>query len=87
MNKKVLITAILIVLISLIATDIIAQCPMCKMAVESNQQNGGTSAQGLNNGILYLLSMPYLLIGALVFIWIRNRKKSYDIAEEATPHF
>ncbi|MDG2450113.1 MAG: hypothetical protein P8M34_10760 [Saprospiraceae bacterium] len=85
MNKKIVISTLLILLFSFISIDLVSQCPMCKMAVESNQQNGGTSAQGLNNGILYLLSMPYVLIGALAFIWIKNRKKEGDISQEATP--
>jgi hypothetical protein len=58
--------------------DVIAQCPMCKIAAESNLENGGTAGQGLNKGILYMLLMPYLLIGVLGFIWYKNRKKDID---------
>jgi len=65
-------------LITLPYGDMWAQCPMCKMAVESNQANGGNAAQGLNNGILYLLMMPYILIGTLAFIWVRNKRKVSD---------
>ncbi|MBI1222475.1 MAG: hypothetical protein GC180_07725 [Bacteroidetes bacterium] len=55
---------------------ILAQCPMCKTAVESNLNNeGATAGLGLNDGILYLLAAPYLLIGGVIFFWIRNRKK------------
>ena len=77
--KKSIVSVVLILVLTLFVCDpIFSQCPMCKMAVESNQQNGGTSAQGLNNGILYLLSMPYILIGTLAFIWIRNKRKFSD---------
>lgn len=52
-----------------------AQCPMCKIGVESNLKNGGSAGNGLNLGILYMLSMPYLLVGTLGFLWYKNRKK------------
>jgi hypothetical protein len=40
-----------------------AQCPMCRMSAESNLENGGDEGRGLNTGILYMLAMPYLLVG------------------------
>lgn len=54
-----------------------AQCPMCKMTVESNYANGGSAGRGLNFGILYILAMPYLLVGTIGFLWWRNRNKQY----------
>ncbi len=51
----------------------IAQCPMCKTAVESNLKNDGADVGlGLNNGILYLLGAPYLLMGLIMFFWYRQ---------------
>jgi len=55
-----------------------AQCPMCKMAVESNLKGGGNAGRGLNAGILYMLATPYLLVGGLAFVWWRNRRKNAD---------
>lgn len=52
-----------------------AQCPMCRMSAESNLKNGGDAGKGLNNGILYMLATPYLIIGTIAFIWWRNRRK------------
>ncbi|MCR9102587.1 MAG: hypothetical protein NXI25_21720 [bacterium] len=57
------------------APDVQAQCPMCRMSAESNLKNGGTDGKGLNNGILYMLATPYMLIGVIGFIWWRNRRK------------
>ena len=37
-----------------------AQCAMCKAVVEANLEAGGTKGAGLNDGILFLMSMPYL---------------------------
>ena len=52
-----------------------AQCPMCKIAAESNLKDGGTAGKGLNAGILYMLSTPYLIIAVLGIIWYRNNRK------------
>jgi hypothetical protein len=59
-----------------------AQCPMCKMSAESNLNQGGSAGKGLNNGILFMLATPYLLIGIVGFVWWRNRKEE-DALEEA----
>ena len=48
---------------------------MCRMAAESNLENGGTEGKGLNKGILYMLAMPYLLVSTVGFIWWRNNKE------------
>ncbi len=58
------------------------QCPMCKMAAESNLENGGTAGQGLNTGILYMLMMPYLLVAILGYLWYRNRKSDAELLED-----
>lgn len=69
---------ILILLLLPFGVELMAQCPMCRMAAESNLDNGGTEGRGLNTGILYLFSMPYLIAGILGFIWWRNRVKDAD---------
>lgn len=58
-----------------------AQCPMCRMAAESNLKNGGSSGQGLNNGILYMLATPYLMVGLIGYVWWRNRRKEDELEE------
>ena len=65
--------------ISLPSTTIEAQCPMCRMSAESNLKNGGTQGKGLNKGILYMLSLPYVMVGTIGFIWWRNRKKEEEL--------
>lgn len=78
MNMKKMLFLTSFLLFCLFSADITAQCPMCKIAAESNLENGGTAGQGLNAGILYMLLMPYLLIGVLGFIWYKNRKKEIN---------
>jgi hypothetical protein len=58
-----------------------AQCPMCRMSLESNLKNGGTAGSGINAGILFLLATPYLLVGGIAFVWFRNRKTQQDNVE------
>ena len=69
--------AIAAVFVALIGTPIsvTAQCPMCKMSAESNLKNGGTDGLGLNAGILYMLALPYLIVGGIAYTWWRNRNK------------
>ena len=62
-------------------SEVQAQCPMCRMSAESNLKNGGTDGRGLNNGILFMLATPYLVVGALGFIWWKNRRKEEDEEE------
>lgn len=54
---------------------------MCKMAAESNLENGGSMGKGLNTGILYMFVMPYLMVFTLGYIWYKNKRVYID--EEA----
>jgi len=57
-------------------TKLRAQCAMCKAVVEANLKEGGSAGAGLNEGILYLMAMPYiavLLFG--IFYYLQQRKK------------
>ncbi len=58
-----------ILLLLLTGEDLLAQCPMCKAAAESNLKEGGSHARGLNHGILYLFVTPYLLAMTIAGIW------------------
>ncbi|MEX2336114.1 MAG: hypothetical protein WD555_02445 [Fulvivirga sp.] len=56
-------------------SDVWAQCAMCRATVENNISNGDTSiGAGLNFGILYLFSMPYLIIAVVAYLWYRKSK-------------
>lgn len=63
----------------LLVVGVSAQCPMCRAAAETNLAQGGTEGKGLNKGILYMLSLPYLLIGSIAFLWFKNRKEESNI--------
>lgn len=70
----------LIIVLNISSTPTVqAQCPMCRMTAENNLKAGGTAGKGLNNGILYMLATPYLIVGILGFVWWKNRKKEEEL--------
>tara|TARA_X000000368_G_scaffold144599_1_gene113973 strand:+ start:1202 stop:1441 length:240 start_codon:yes stop_codon:yes gene_type:complete len=75
LNKKL----ILFVIVVLISIQSSSQCAMCKAVVESNLESGDDIGSGLNEGILYLMSMPYLavlLFGVFYYLQKRKSKKT-----------
>lgn len=73
MYKRALLIFCLLFLFQL---DVDAQCAMCRTTVESTVSNGRSNiATGLNTGILYLLTAPYLLVGAIAWLWFRQSKQ------------
>lgn len=51
-----------------------AQCAMCRAAVES--EGNGEKAVAINDGIVYLMVIPYILVGAIgYYIYRMNRNK------------
>ncbi len=53
--------------------DISAQCSMCRAVLESNADN--SAAEGINDGIVYLMAFPYLLMGGLGYYIYRTHQK------------
>lgn len=78
MNTKSVILTFLLVFVVL---GLSAQCPMCRMAAESNLDHGGSAGKGLNTGILYMLLLPYLMVAGLGYLWYKNRKTDIDYLE------
>jgi len=76
--RYVLVLAIIVICIVGFDTEAISQCPMCKMSAEANLKDGGTAGKGLNRGILYMLTLPYLLVFGLGFLWWKNRRRLAD---------
>jgi hypothetical protein len=79
---KIIFTVLVLCLLGAYASELYAQCPMCKIAAESNLKNGGSAGKGLNIGILYMLATPYLIIGGIAYVWWRNRRKEKDEAAD-----
>lgn len=49
-----------------------AQCSLC---TKTAQQLGDKPARGLNSGILYLMIMPFAIVGFIGFYWWKNNKE------------
>lgn len=49
-----------------------AQCAMCRAVLES--EASGQAAKGINNGIVYLMIFPYLLVGAVGYAVYKLRR-------------
>lgn len=63
---------VLIVILVLFPIPSEAQCAMCRAVLESE---GNTSvAEGVNNGIVYLMAIPYILIGGLFYFVYKKMK-------------
>ncbi len=72
MKTKILLLVLLVFLINTIPAE--AQCAMCRAVLESEE--GAQTAKGINNGIVYLMIFPYLLIAGVGYAIYRSRKKA-----------
>jgi len=50
-----------------------AQCAMCRAAL--NGEENKVKAEAINDGIVYLMIIPYVLVGALGYYIYRMKKK------------
>ena len=65
-SHQKLITSVLVFLVSIffsLSTN--AQCAMCRAALES--EGNQAKAKGINDGIVYLMVIPYILVGLVFF--------------------
>jgi hypothetical protein len=68
--KKAFLILLIIAALSFYFTDAtMAQCAICSRTA---QQMGEKPALGLNNGILYLMLAPFILVGVIGYRWWKN---------------
>ena len=75
--KKTFFTAVFTLvfglLLSLAPLAARAQCSMCASQVEAaRQERDDYDVAGLNKGILYIMTVPYILMGAVGYFWYRR---------------
>lgn len=70
MKYKILFLLFVLILVPSLSE---AQCAMCRAVLESEE--GQKTAEGINNGIVYLMAIPYVLVGALFFFVYKKMKK------------
>lgn len=61
------------VLVSIFTTSVNAQCAMCRAALEGEGNVG--KAEAVNDGIVYLMVIPYLLVGGIGYGVYRMKRK------------
>ena len=70
MKLRMIFLAIVLLMLPSLAE---AQCAMCRAVLESADNQ--SMAQGINDGIIYLMIFPYLAIGGIGFFIYRSYKK------------
>ncbi|MVZ66462.1 hypothetical protein GQF61_11385 [Sphingobacterium sp. DK4209] len=53
-----------------------AQCAMCSLNAENSTQDGNTQGKGLNDGILFLLAMPFLIAAGVGLLWYKKFRQT-----------
>ncbi|MEO6150407.1 MAG: hypothetical protein ABIN95_07440 [Mucilaginibacter sp.] len=82
MTKALKILALTLVLgLTLVVNQpAMSQCAQCAATLESNASSGDNKTAGINNGIMYLLAMPYIAVAILGFIWYKKyRRKNIPV--------
>jgi|TARA_B110000090_G_scaffold181011_1_gene206248 hypothetical protein len=64
---------ILFIILFFITDAMLGQCAMCRAVLESEE--GQASAKGINDGIVYLMAIPYIVVATISFIIYRKFKK------------
>lgn len=73
--KKIFLLSVLFFFVLIFNVDVaLAQCAMCKATLEANAANSSKYGVGLNTGILYLMTIPYIAASILGYLWYRNAK-------------
>ncbi len=69
MKNKIILT--IVSLIFIVNTN--AQCAMCRAVLESEE--GTATAKGINDGIVYLMAIPYVLFFGFAYFMYRKYSK------------
>ena len=75
-NNKSLFTLFIVLFSVLFSLSTNAQCAMCRAALET--EGNALKSQAVNDGIVYLMVIPYLLVGGIGYYIYRMRKKKSE---------
>ena len=73
MKSKLVFKLIIVVALSVAKARLFAQCAMCKAGAEQSLELGASDAAWINYGILFLMCMPFLIIGSIYWMYRRNK--------------
>ncbi len=51
-----------------------SQCAMCRAVIEN--EDGANKGAAVNDGIVYLMAIPYILVAILGFVIYKSRQKN-----------
>ena len=57
----------------LFSIPVYSQCAMCRAVLESSENEG--LSEGINNGIMYLAFLPYVIVSFMIFFVYKKFKK------------
>jgi len=69
-SRKAVFSVLFFMLFSLNAA---AQCAMCRAVLET--EDGGNKAEAVNDGIVYLMAFPYILVAVVGYVVYKSRLK------------
>ena len=67
-----------LIIVSFIKLSIFAQCAMCKAGAEQSLERGSTAVHWINYAIIFLMSIPLILIFSLYMLHKQNQKKNQN---------
>ena len=73
MHQKRALFIFLFIFLILGIEETYSQCSMCRAVLQSEE--GQATAKGINNGILYLMAIPYILVGIVGWKVLQILKK------------
>lgn len=73
MKQHSLYLVVILIVFFLLPSSLEAQCSMCRAVLESEE--GQTTAKGINDGIVYLMAMPYILVAGVGYVVYRMMYK------------
>ena len=56
--------------------QVAAQCAMCSLNAENSVKDGNGIGNGLNDGILFLLAIPYVVAIGIGILWYKKYRKA-----------
>lgn len=72
-SRLILLSLSMFVLLSVYAPQTTqAQCAMCSLNAENSAQEDKAKGKGLNDGILFLLAMPFLIGAGVGILWYKR---------------
>jgi len=74
MRRLITVLLVLVAVTALWAPSLRAQCAICVTALE-NSPEGKAMAASFNNGILFLLVVPYAILGTIGLVVFRAHRK------------